>query len=66
MGTQRILRRRADARTPHNSNLERQAAHARKRHAKNRHAHREVRRIGANHVIELEVLAAAARPEGEV
>lgn len=64
MGTQRIQRRRADARTAHNSNLERQAAHARKRRTKDRSAH--VRRIGAHHVIELEVLAAAAHPEGEV
>lgn len=64
MGTQRILRRR-DTRTPHNSHRERQADHAKRRHTRRRNAHREVKRIGAKHVRDLEVLVLATTPESE-
>lgn len=65
MGTQRRKRRREDVRTPNNSYRSRQAANVKKRHAQTRSAHRQVRRLGAQHVIELEVLAAPATPESE-
>lgn len=64
MGTQRIHKQRA-RRTPYNSHYERHALEATRRQVQGRRAHRQVRRLGAGHAIELEVLAAAVKPEEE-